>query len=135
MDLPRSSDRDFADSATSASTRHRLLGTINGRESAALKPAAALDIESADAFRQVFTHMLSEGIAQFFIDLGDLDYIDSTGLGSLLQLYRETKARGGVVRLYNPTPAVQDIFTLTRLDRVLEIDKTQEAAFARARAE
>ncbi len=134
MDLPRSSDRDFADSATSASTRHRLLGTINGRESAALKPTAALDIESADAFRQVFTHMLSEGIAQFFIDLGDLDYIDSTGLGSLLQLYREAKVRGGVVRLYDPTPAVQDIFTLTRLDKVLEIDKTQEAAFARARA-
>jgi anti-sigma B factor antagonist len=76
--------------------------------------------------------MLGEGVAQFLVDLGGLDYIDSTGLGSLLHLYREAKAKGGALRLYNPPPAVQDIFDVTHLNKVLEVHETRQAAFARA---
>jgi anti-sigma B factor antagonist len=64
--------------------------------------------------------------------LGGLSYVDSTGLGSLLQLYREAKARGGALRVYNPTSAVQDIFDVTHLNKVLEIHETRQAALVRA---
>ena len=113
-------------------TSHQLLGTVGGEDSAELTPTGALDIESAETFRQMVTHMLGQGVGQFLVDLGGLDYIDSTGLGSLLHLYREAKARGGTLRLYNPTPAVQDIFDVTHLNKVLEIYETRQAAFARA---
>ncbi len=116
----------------SAITDHELLGIVGGKESAELRPVGALDIESAETFRQMFTRMLGEGIVQFFVDLGGLSYVDSTGLGSLLQLYREAKARGGALRVYNPTSAVQDIFDVTHLNKVLEIHSTRQAAFARA---
>ncbi len=113
-------------------TNHQLLGTVGGEDSAELAPTGALDIESAETFRQMVTHMLGEGVAQFLVDLGGLDYIDSTGLGSLLHLYREAKARGGTLRLYNPTPAVRDIFDVTHLNKVLEVHESRQAAFARA---
>ncbi len=113
-------------------TSHEMLGIVGGEDSAELTPNGALDIESAETFRQMVTRMLGEGVAQFFVDLGGLDYVDSTGLGSLLHLYREAKARGGTLRLYNPTPAVQDIFNVTHLDKVLEFHETRQAALARA---
>ena len=113
-------------------TSHQLLGIVGGEDSAELTPTGALDIESAETFRQMVTHMLGEGVAQFLVDLGGLDYIDSTGLGSLLHLYREAKARGGTLRLYNPTPAVQDIFDVTHQNKLLEVHESRQAAFARA---
>jgi anti-anti-sigma factor len=113
-------------------TSYQLLGTVGGVDSAELTPTGALDIESAETFRQMVTHMLGRGVAQFLVDLGGLDYIDSTGLGSLLHLYREAKARGGTLRLYNPTPAVQDIFDVTHRNKVLEVHESRQAAIARA---
>lgn len=126
----RALDGDSAESNASPVTRYRVLGTMNGLASAELSPQGALDIESADAFRRMSTRILDSGITQFYVDLGNLDYMDSTGLGSLLQLYREARARGGAMRIYNLTPAIQNIFTVTHLDKVLKIDRTRQEAFS-----
>ena len=123
---------DSGEPIRSPVTHHTLLGTVNGLASAELRPQETLDIESADAFRQMSAHLLQLGVVQFYVDLGNLDYMDSTGLGSLLQLYREAKAKGGVLRIYNLTPPIQDIFTVTHLDKVLEIHRTREEAFSEA---
>ena len=117
---------------TEGVARHQLLGQINGLASAELNPTGELTIESADAFREMFTQLLDSGITRFFVGLGNLHYIDSTGLGSLVRLNREVKARDGALRFYNPAPPVKDIFELTHLDKVLEIDETREAAFSAA---
>lgn len=113
-------------------TRHRALGEIGGRRSVELAPEGTLDIESADEFRGTFSRLLESGVERFFVDLGGVGYIDSTGLGSLMQLYREARERGGEVRFYNIAPAVRDIFSLTHLDKVITIDESREAALARA---
>ena len=129
---PIASGGDSAEPLRSSVTHHTLLGTVNELVSAELSPQGSLDIESADAFRQMSAHLLGLGIKQFYVDLGNLDYMDSTGLGSMLQLYREAKAKGGVMRIYNPTPPIQDIFTVTHLDKVLKIYRTRQEAFSEA---
>ena len=80
----------------------------------------------------MFVGLLEAGVTRFFVDLGQLDHIDSTGLAALLQLCREARSRGGIVWLFNPTPAVLNIFELTNLRKVLRIVPTREAAFAEA---
>lgn len=110
---------------------HRL-GTVGGLASAELRPVGSLDIESADDFRNECAGLLDSGILGFFVDLGGVEYIDSTGLGTLMYLYREAKGRGGIVRFYGLAPAVLDVFKLTHLDKVVEIVPTREAAVARA---
>jgi anti-sigma B factor antagonist len=125
------SEGNLAD-PTEGIARHQLLGQISGLASAELNPTGELTIESADAFREMFTQLLDSGITQFFVGLGSLHYIDSTGLGSLVRLNREVKARDGTLRFYNPAPPVRDIFELTHLDKVLELAETREAAFSEA---
>lgn len=80
----------------------------------------------------MFNVLLDSQVARFFVDLGEVHYVDSSGLGSLMQLHREAKSRGGTVVFYNMTPAVRDIFELTHLDRVADIAETREEAFSRA---
>lgn len=124
------SNRDPDKSAAPPIARHKLLGEINGLASIEVSPTGKLDIESADDFRRASARMLDSGITQFYVDLENLQYIDSTGLGSLLSLYREAKSRGGAVRIYNVTPPVESIFTVTHLDKVLEIYRTRQAALS-----
>ncbi len=111
---------------------HRELGEVGGLSSVELRPVGTLDIESADDFRQTFARILESGVTQLFVDLGEVRYIDSTGLGSLMQLYREAKSRGGKSWFYGLTPPVQEIFSLTRLDKIIELHGTREQAFAEA---
>ncbi len=112
--------------------RHRELGEVGGLSSVELRPVGTLDIESADDFRQTFARALESGVTQLFVDLGEVSYIDSTGLGSLMQLYREAKSRGGKTWFYGMTPPVQEIFSLTRLDKIVALYGTRREAFAEA---
>ena len=57
------------------------------------------------------------------IDLSNTNFVDSCGLGALISLYKTTCSRNGMVRLLNPTPAVQQILELTRMHRIFEIVK------------
>lgn len=55
------------------------------------------------------------------IDLSQTRFIDSSGLGVLLSLNKTVRARGGVLKLLNPSSAVAQLIELTRLHRVFEI--------------
>jgi anti-sigma B factor antagonist len=132
MSFSNYDDKNSPSDLTEGISRHQLLGQINGLSSAELDPTGELTIETADAFRQTCTQLLDSGVARFFVGLGNLHYIDSTGLGSLVRLNREVKARDGTLHFYNPAPPVRDIFELTHLDKVLDIDETRKAAFDKA---
>jgi anti-sigma B factor antagonist len=49
--------------------------------------------------------------------------VDSCGLGALVALHKTAAAHGGVLRLINPTPPVQQILELTRMHRIFEVIK------------
>ncbi|MEY4384776.1 MAG: hypothetical protein RLY20_59 [Verrucomicrobiota bacterium] len=57
------------------------------------------------------------------IDLAQMNYLDSSGLGTLIALHKTACSREGVVRLLHPVPAVQEVLKLTRLGRIFEISK------------
>lgn len=123
-------DRDTGGAAGPGVTRHQGLGEIEGLPAAELNPTGTLDIESADDFRATFSGLLDSGVGRFFVDLGGVSYVDSTGLGSLMQLYRQVKDRGGTMHFYNLTPPVRDIFELTHLDKIIQIHPSRQEAFS-----
>jgi len=53
------------------------------------------------------------------IDLGGVDFIDSRAVGGLIRARKQMAARGGELFLSEARPAVKDIITLLRLDKVL----------------
>lgn len=55
------------------------------------------------------------------IDLSKTRFIDSSGLGVLLSLNKTLRAKGGLLKLLNPSSAVAQLIELTRLHRVFEI--------------
>ena len=55
------------------------------------------------------------------LDLSAMTFLDSSGLGTLISLHKTLRSRNGTVRLFKPSPNVQQILELTRLHRVFEI--------------
>ena len=55
------------------------------------------------------------------VDLSQTTFVDSSGLGALVALHKTAINRQGRLSLLNPTPPVQQILELTRLDGIFEI--------------
>jgi anti-sigma B factor antagonist len=63
---------------------------------------------------------LEAGHVRFVVDLGAVTYVDSFGIGQLVQALAAVRKRGGVMRLTNLTKKVTDILALTNLLTVFD---------------
>ena len=82
-----------------------------------------LSAANANAFRDEARHALGQAHKNIEVDLSQTRAVDSCGLGALVALHKTAAARGGVLRLINPTPPVQQILELTRMHRIFEVIK------------
>jgi len=77
---------------------------------------------------QVLEDSFDAGLDKVIIDLVDVKWVNSTGLGILMSLYREIENGGGTVAIANPSPKVAGLFKVTKLDRYFRIaDSLDEA--------
>ena len=95
-----------------------------------ISPHGDLDAETIDGFQTRLDELLSDGAHYFVIDLGDVRFLDSTGLAALVRLYKRVRLGEGDVRLAHVPPPVMAILELTRLSRVFDIFPTASAAAA-----
>ncbi len=92
--------------------------------------ADSLETDNVAAFRAAITPLLDKS-AHFVIDLSDVEFMDSTGLGSMLSCLRIVKSKGGTLRLCRLTTEVEQLFEMVMMDRVFEIFGTTEEALAK----
>jgi anti-sigma B factor antagonist len=72
--------------------------------------------------------LLSDGQRKILLNLGDVSYIDSAGLGALISSYATVKREGGHLKLVNLTKRVQDLLAITKLITVFDtFDSEKEA--------
>ena len=76
---------------------------------------------NASEFRDWVRKSLAEDTQNIEIDLSNLTYLDSCGLGALVTLHKAACSRAGKLRLLAPQPPVQQLLELTRMDRVFEV--------------
>ena len=90
-----------------------------------LRASAIMELSAANAnaIRDEARHAFGESQRNIEIDLSQTTSVDSCGLGALVALHKTAAARGGVLRLLNPTPPVQQILELTRMHRIFEVVK------------
>ena len=74
--------------------------------------------------------LLHQGYTNLLIDLSGVSYVDSAGLGELVQTYVTAKNRGGRLRLLNPTKRLKDLLVVTKLLTVFESFDNEAAAVA-----
>src|ERR1044072_3971984 len=65
--------------------------------------------------RETLRKNVSDGVRQFVLNLGDVSYIDSSGLGELVSAYTTVRNRQGDVTLLNLTAKVKDLLQMTKL--------------------
>ena len=70
--------------------------------------------------RERIKDLLSDGQRKILLNLGDVTYIDSAGLGALISSYTTTKREGGSLKLMNLTKRIQDLLAITKLITVFD---------------
>ena len=80
-----------------------------------------VDVLTVDRVRSVLTDALAGRPREIVVDLTDLDFIDSTGLGALIFGFQRARDAGIRFRLANPTSTVRQILVLSGLLEVVEL--------------
>jgi len=74
--------------------------------------------------------LLADGQRRILLNLAEVNYIDSAGLGSLISAYTTTKREGGSLKLVNLTKRIRDLLAITKLITVFETFENEPEALA-----
>ena len=74
--------------------------------------------------------LLQQGRSKLVLDLGGVSYVDSAGLGQLVQIHATTKAKGGSLRIANVTKRLKDLLVVTKLVTVFDSYDSEAEALA-----
>lgn len=93
-----------------------------------VKPLAArIDSSVSLEFKQRLTDFIAAGHDLILLNMADVEFVDSSGLGAIVSGLKLMGRKGGIGICCTKDP-VRDLFKLTRLDRVFDIFPTQEEA-------
>jgi len=87
--------------------------------------------EGSSTLRETVRDMLSKGQKKILLNLGDVSYIDSSGIGELVSSFTSVNNQGGQLKLLNLQKKVHDLLQITKLYTVFEVH-TDEAAAVRS---
>jgi anti-sigma B factor antagonist len=78
--------------------------------------------------RDTVKDLLAKGQKKILLNLGDVNYIDSSGIGELVSAYTTAKNQGGELKLLKLTKKVHDLLQITKLYTVFEVKDDEAAA-------
>ncbi len=87
---------------------------------ATLRLEGRLDLVNAGALREAVRSAVARGLHSLVVDLADVPFVDSSGIGALIGGLRETRQAGGELRIANAAEQVRTVLSLTNIDRVLK---------------
>jgi anti-sigma B factor antagonist len=84
--------------------------------------------EGSVVLRDAVKDLLSRGQKKILLNLGDVNYIDSSGIGELVSAYTTVKNQGGELKLLNLTKKVHDLLQITKLYTVFDVRDDETSA-------
>ncbi len=93
-----------------------------------------IDASIATDLKSKLIDFLENGDKVIVINLSEVDFIDSSGLGAMVLILRKI-GTDGRIKLCKLNESVRSIFELTRLDKVFEIHKSEEGALESLRTD
>lgn len=88
-----------------------------------VKLSGEIDIYTANSLKESINNMTKENLTSIEIDAQNLDYIDSTGLGVLVNALKKVKEEGNTITLYNIKNNIQKLLEITGLNKVFIVKK------------
>ena len=86
--------------------------------------------EGSVQLRDAVRDLIGKGSKSIVLNMADVNYIDSSGLGELVSAYTTAKNQGAEVKLLNLTKKVHDLLQLTKLYTVFDIRDDEASAIA-----
>jgi len=86
--------------------------------------------EGSVVLRDTVKEISSQGNKKILLNLGDVTYIDSSGIGELVSAYTSVRNAGGELKLLNLTKKVHDLLQITKLYTVFDISDDEASAIA-----
>lgn len=96
-----------------------------------VKAAGDLDLATADRLRETLEALIAGRYTRLVVDLTEVPFVDSTGLGALVSGLRASARAGGSLKLAAPGEAVMRVLTLTRMDRLFDVCDSVDDALRR----
>src|SRR5436309_15169969 len=87
--------------------------------------------EGSVVLRDTIREVLGKGEKKILLNLGDVTYIDSSGIGELVSAFTTVRNQGGELKLLNLTKKVHDLLQITKLYTVFDV-KDDEASAVKA---
>ena len=84
--------------------------------------------EGVHVFRDAITVAVAHGARACLLDLSDVSYVDSAGVGALVAAYRHVTARGGHLKLLHPSLCARRVLGITHLTGVFDVFDSEEQA-------
>lgn len=95
-----------------------------------LQVGGEIDVATAPRLREHLIKLVSDQRFTIVVDLEDVDFIDSTGLGVLIGARKRVRLHDGDVKLVCTEPRIVKVFEITGLDQVFQIHPSIDAAVA-----
>jgi anti-sigma B factor antagonist len=99
----------------------------SGRACVVTPQVKKIDASVAVEFRKQLLDLVADGENRLILNMGGVDFIDSSGLGALVSVLKKI-GPDGRIKLYAVKDGVRSIFELTRLDRVFDIHISEKGA-------
>ena len=86
--------------------------------------------EGCTQLRELIRDQLAKGNKRILLNLADVSYIDSSGIGELVSAYTAVSNQGGQLKLLNLTKKVHDLLQITKLYTVFDIHDDEAKAIS-----
>lgn len=97
---------------------------------AIIQPEGEIDLHGSPLLRAELQALAESRVPAVAADFSAVKYIDSSGLATLVEFVRDTKAFGGRLALFGLQPKVRMVFELVRLNELFTIADSKDAALA-----
>jgi anti-sigma B factor antagonist len=84
--------------------------------------------EESSLLRETVKKVLAEGVKRIVLNLSEISYIDSGGLGTLVALYTSAQSSGAMIKLAGLTKRVVDLLQVTKLLTVFDVHNSEYEA-------
>jgi anti-sigma B factor antagonist len=84
--------------------------------------------EGSSTLRDTLRELVGKGQKKILLNLGDVSYIDSSGIGELVSGFTTVTNQGGQLKLLNLTKRVKDLLQITKLYTVFDVHEDEAAA-------
>lgn len=86
-----------------------------------IKISGDFDINQAESARQLFSQLLETLKHDVFVDLRDVPFIDSSGIGAIVFLYKRLRCLGKELEIRNLQSQPLELIQLLRIDRIIKV--------------